>query len=136
MVIWTAIKSLKAKYDYVPWEEFEQTVFTTTEGKPWHCHYALDTLPLFVITACCPYSIDIDHQFNCELHGLLQWHVRSAFPSASLEEIVGCSADGQWQELSWAVTGINEDQALEVGRVFHQWAIFKLNGKERQVLRC
>jgi hypothetical protein len=91
---------------------------------------------LFVITACCPYSIDIDHQFNCELHELLHWHLSSEFPSASLEEIVGCSVDGQWQELSWAVTGISEDQALEVGRVFHQWAIFKLNGKESQVLRC
>jgi hypothetical protein len=133
VTIWTTIKRIKEKYDYVPWQEFEQTVFTTADGKPWHYHY---DSPLFVITACCPYSIDIDHQFNRELHELLQWHLNSTFPSASLQEIIGCSADGQWQEPSWAVAGISEDQALEAGRVFHQWAIFKLNGQERQVLRC
>jgi hypothetical protein len=55
---------------------------------------------------------------------------------ATTEEIVGQSADGQWRELSWAITGISEDQALEVGRVFHQWAIFKLDGKEKKVLQC
>ena len=133
MTIWGTIKRIKAKYDYVPWQEFERTVFTTTNGRPWlYCHDS----PLFVITACCPYSIEIDHQLNCELHQLLQWHLNSVLPSASLEEIVGCSADGQWEELSWAVTGISEDQALKVGRLFHQWAIFRLNGKERQVLRC
>jgi len=135
-MIWTAIKRIKAKYDYIPWEEFEQTKFTTTDNKPWSCCHASLKLPLFVITACCPYSIDINHQANCELHGLLQWHLQSAFPLAITEEIVGRSADGQWKELSWAVTGINEDQALEVGRVFHQWAIFKFDGKEKQVLQC
>ena len=135
-MIWNVIQQIKEKYDYIPWQEFEQTVFTTVEGSPWRYHHIPSLFPLFIITACCPYSIDIDQQFNCELHELLQWHLKSAFPSASLEEIVGCSADGQWQELSWAVTGISEEQALEVGKVFHQWAIFKINGKERQVLQC
>ena len=136
MTIWTFIRQIKEKYDYTPWKEFEETVFTTLDGEPWHCHHASCFSPLFVISACCPYSIQMDQEINCQVHKVLQWHLHSVFPSASLEEIIGQSKDGQWQELSWAVTGISEEQALEVGRVFHQWAIFKLDGKERQVLRC
>jgi len=133
---WQLIKQVKAKHDYIPWNEFEQTTFTTVDGQAWHYNELLYQSPLFVITACCPYSIDIDHQCNYDLHQRLKQHLASRFPLASIEEIIGRSVDGQWQELSWAVTGIDKHQALAMGRIFHQWAIFSFDQGERLVLRC
>ena len=133
---WPLIKQIKVKHDYIPWAEFEQTTFITANGQAWHYSESLCQSPLFVITACCPYSIDIDHQSNRHLHQQLKQHLDSRFPLASSEEIIGRSADGQWQELSWAVTGIDKHQALAIGRMFHQWAIFSFDQGERLVLRC
>ena len=133
---WPLIKRIKVKHDYIPWAEFEQTTFTSVHGQAWHYSKSLCQSPLFVITACCPYSIDIDHQSNRHLHQQLKQHLDSRFPLASSEEIIGRSADGQWQELSWAVTGIDKHQALAIGRMFHQWAIFGFDQGERLVLRC
>lgn len=134
--VWQLIKQVKAKHDYIPWNEFEQTTFTTVDGQAWHYNELLYQSPLFVITACCPYSIDIDHQCNYDLHQRLKQHLDLRFPLASIEEIIGRSVDGQWQELSWAVTGIDKHQALAMGRMFHQWAIFSFDQGERSVLRC
>ena len=133
---WQLIKRIKTKYDYIPWNEFEQTIFTNVDGRPWHYSQLPYQSPLFVITACCPYSINIGHQSNYHLHQCLRQHLDSRFPLASIEEIIGRSADGQWQELSWAVTGIDKHQALAMGRMFHQWAIFSFDQGERSVLRC
>lgn len=133
---WPLIKQIKVKHDYIPWAEFEQTTFITVNGQAWHYSKSLCQSPLFVITACCPYSIDIDCQSNRYLHQQLKQHLDSRFPLASSEEIIGRSADGQWQELSWAVTGIDKHQALAIGRMFHQWAIFSFDQGERLVLRC
>jgi hypothetical protein len=135
-MIWQSLRRIKAKYDYIPWNEFERTVFTDINGHPWKGSHALHGNPLFVITACCPYSINIDRQLNSNLHDLLKWHLDLAFPLATKEAVVGHSEDGQWQEESWAVTGISEEDALSVGRLFHQWAIFSFNGNKRVVLAC
>jgi hypothetical protein len=133
---WNAIKQIKAKHDCIPWKEFKQTTLVTLDGAPWRCLHASHDSPVFIITACCPYSLKIDGQANQYLHCLLKQYLDAEFPWATVQEIVGQSADKQWQELSWAVAGISKNQALGIGRLFHQWAIFVFDGKEKQVLRC
>jgi hypothetical protein len=133
---WKALRYIKAKHDYIPWNEFERTVFTGMDGLPWYYSQSSHEEPLFVITACCPYSINIGDQLNGDLHGLLKWHIDSAFPLATKEAIVGHSEDGLWHELSWAITGISKEDALSIGALFHQWAVFSFNGNERVVLQC
>jgi hypothetical protein len=135
-MIWQTLRRIKAKYDYIPWDEFEQTVFTDMNGHQWSHSQASQENPLFVITACSPYSINIGSQLNSDLHELLKWHLDTSFPLAHKEAIIGCSEDGQWQEPSWAVTGVSKEDALSIGRLFHQWAIFSFNGSERLVLAC
>ena len=135
-MIWQALRCIKAKYDYIPWDEFEQTVFTDMNGQQWRSGNASNESPLFVITACCPYSINIGNQSNSDLHDLLKWHLDSAFPLAAKEAIIGRSEDGRWQEPSWAITGISKEDALSIGVLFHQWAIFSFHGDNKLVLKC
>ena len=53
-----------------------------------------------------------------------------------MEEVVGQSADGSWKELSWAVAGIDEEEAIALGRLFYQWAIFRFDDNGRTLLYC
>ena len=135
-MIWQALRRIKAKYDYITWDEFEQTVFTDMNGRQWRNSNVSKESPLFVITACCPYSINIGHQLNSDLHDLLKWHLDSAFPLATKEAIIGRSEDGRWREPSWAITGISKEDALSIGALFHQWAIFSFHGDNKLVLKC
>jgi hypothetical protein len=135
-MIWQALRRIKAKYDYIPWDKFEQTVFTDMNGQQWTNSNTSNESPLFIITACCPYSINIGHQLNSNLHNLLKWHLDLAFPLATKEAIIGHSEDGQWHEPSWAITGISEEDALSIGALFHQWAIFSFHGNDKLVLKC
>ncbi len=56
--------------------------------------------------------------------------------AGAYEEVVGQSADGQWKEPSWAVYGITEGQALDLGRLYQQWAVFRWDDQGRRVLPC
>lgn len=49
---------------------------------------------------------------------------------------IGASADGQWQEASWAVTGLTRLQVCELGREFGQVAVFEIDSRRIQVVRC
>ena len=53
-----------------------------------------------------------------------------------MEEVVGRSPDGSWQELSWAVVGISEQQAIDLGMLYYQWAIFRFDADERTIIDC
>ena len=53
-----------------------------------------------------------------------------------MEEIIGQSPDGSWKELSWAIVGISEQQAIGLGRLYYQWAIFRFDEEGRSILGC
>lgn len=53
-----------------------------------------------------------------------------------MEEVVGMAADGSWQEPSWAVSGISEEQAIALGQQYQQWAIFRFDEQGRTVVDC
>lgn len=105
-----------------------------TNGKPWAGSASLP-FPLFIITAHNPYSIKT-LSINHLLHDCLRAFVSSRFPAASWEPVIGQSVDGQWKELSLAISGISQQQAIQVGEHFAQWAIFRLDEQGLAVLRC
>lgn len=112
-------------------QAFASTVLVNLQGKPWQP----SSFPTFVITACCPFSEPLDEAANLALHRSLQKRFQK-LPGVSMEEVVGRSPDGSWQELSWAVTGISEQQAIDLGRLYCQWAIFRFDEQSRAVLSC
>ncbi len=91
--------------------------------------------PLFVITACNPYSIATP-SINEQLHVVLQAFIVSRFPHAQWQEAVGQSQDGQWREQSLAVSGLSQEQAVAIGRHFLQWAIFRIDDAGLEVVSC
>jgi hypothetical protein len=52
------------------------------------------------------------------------------------EEIIGQSPDKTWQEPCWAIYGVTERQALALGRLYWQWAVFRFDEQGRTVLAC
>ena len=110
---------------------FASTVLVDLQGKPWQP----SSFPTFVITACCPFSEPLDDAANLALHRSLQRRLQK-LPGVSMEEVVGMAPDGSWKELSWAVAGISEQQAIDLGRLYYQWAIFRFNEQGRAILGC
>lgn len=91
--------------------------------------------PSFVISGACPFSSPLDQAVNGACHRALQRRLQ-LIPGVSMEEVVGQSVDGSWKELSWAVAGIDEEEAIALGRLFHQWAIFRFDDNGRTLLYC
>ena len=69
-----------------------------------------------------------------ELHSSMETLLEGI--AGAYEEVVGQSADGQWREPSWAIYGITEGQALALGRLYQQWAVFRWDDQGRVVLAC
>jgi hypothetical protein len=91
--------------------------------------------PLFIITAQNPYSIKTS-AINDTLHEYLQDYLATHFPAVQWEEAIGRSQDGQWKETSLAISGLSREQAVNIGRAFAQWAIFKLDSQGLKVVSC
>ena len=112
-------------------QAFASTVLVDLQGK----HWQPSSFPTFIITACCPLSEPLDEAANLALHRSLQKRLQK-LPGVSMEEVVGRSPDGSWQELSWAVVGISEQQAIDLGMLYYQWAIFRFDADERTIIDC
>lgn len=112
-------------------QAFASTVLVDLQGKPW----LPSVLPTFVITACCPFSEPLDDVANLSLHRSLQRRLQQ-IPGVSMEEVVGRSPDGSWQEPSWGVTGISEKEAVGLGTLYCQWAIFRFDDNGRAIIDC
>jgi len=127
-------------------QAFASTIIVNAQGKSWQP----SCFPTFVITACCPFSEPLDDAANLALHRSLQKRLqqlsKASMPEQSsgrehqqmflMEEVVGMAPDGSWKELSWAVTGISEQQAIGLGTLYYQWAIFRFDEQGRTVLNC
>lgn len=112
------------------WQAFESTVLTSSSGS----HWEPSSFPCFIVSACCPYSLPFDSARDSALHremkGLLE------LLEAPHEEIIGRSPDKQWQEPCWAIYGITKGQALALGRLYQQWAVFCWDDNGREVVAC
>ncbi len=112
------------------WQAFESAIIVFPSGSPWEP----SSLPCFVISVCCPFSLPYDPARDSALHREMKgWLELLKTPH---EEIVGRSIDGQWQEPCWAIYGITEGQAKRLGRLYQQWAVFRFDEKGRTVLAC
>lgn len=117
-------------------QAFASTIIVNAQGKPWQP----SCFPTFVISACCPFSEPLDDATNLILHRSLQKQLKRLLgrpqSEGTMEEVVGQSPDGSWKELSWAVTGISEQQAIGLGTLYYQWAIFRFDEEGRTILGC
>ena len=114
------------------WQAFESTIIVSpATGAPWA---PSSSLPCFIVSACCPLSMPFDSARDSALHremkGLLE------LLGAPHEEVIGQSPDKAWQEPCWAIYGITEGQALALGRLYYQWAVFRFDEQGRTVLAC
>lgn len=111
-------------------QAFESAIIVSPLGSPWEP----SSLPCFIVSACCPYSLPFDSArdsaLHCEMKGWLE------LLEAHHEETIGQSPDNDWQEPCWAIYGITEGQALALGRLYYQWAVFRFDGQGRTVLAC
>lgn len=109
---------------------FAAAIIVDRQGQPWRP----SALPSFVISAYCPFSGPPNALLDQPSHRSLGRRLKRL--GAAMEEVVGMAADGSWQELSWAVSGISEEQAIALGQRYKQWAIFRFDEQGRTVVDC
>jgi hypothetical protein len=112
------------------WQAFNSAIITSPAGSPWEP----SSLPCFIVSACCPFSQPFVAARDQALHSSMERLLEGL--AGAYEEVVGQSADGQWKEPSWAIYGITEGQALDLGRLYQQWAVFRWDENGRVVLAC
>ena len=93
----------------------------------------LDT-PVFVVTAWNPRSRRLSRTENdtldrrlqelLESRGIVHWRSRS------------CDQLSEWCEDGYALFGLSADDALDLARTFHQYAIFQVTGSGIDVIVC
>jgi hypothetical protein len=85
--------------------------------------------PAHVISAQNPYEQFLGEEENFRRTEILGKYLRSKPEVEDLVRVFGRSADpnSTWEEECWAVSGLNRSQAVEIGRLFQQRAIFELN---------
>lgn len=91
--------------------------------------------PLFIITAHNPYSMKTS-AINDALHECLKVYLATHFPMVQWEEAIGQSRNGQWKELGLAISGLSQKEAVAIGGVFAQWAIFRLDHNGLTIISC
>jgi len=84
--------------------------------------------PAHVISAQNPYEDFLGEEENSRRTNILEKYLRSKPEVKDLVRVLGRSADPNsiWQEECWAVSGLTRSQAVEIGRLFQQRAIFEL----------
>ena len=87
----------------------------------------------WIITACDPYSAGDRTSDDRTMKQLRQEFSRKKYWKA---RIVGISPDRKHREASFAVTGIEVDEALETGRRYGQNAVFRVQGDRLSLIAC
>ena len=88
--------------------------------------------PIHVITACNPLGKVLTDNKNIRHNQSLQKHIEQL--SLEYKHVTGRSPSGDWQEASFAISGLTRDEACELAQVFDQRAIFELNEDELLVI--
>jgi hypothetical protein len=90
--------------------------------------------PVHVITAQNPHEQVLGELTNANRHGLLALYLQLHCPNAPRQEVVGRSSTGPWKETSWAISGLERDDAMRIAARFQQRAIFELTDQEVLVI--
>ena len=112
------------------WQQFESTKLRWKDQK----EKARLNYPVYVITGCNPHGKATSPCHNKLYHGLLHAHLYCNFPEAIITEVTGQSPAGDWEEVSWAVSGPTLEEAALVAKLFRQLAFFKLDGCSVEVV--
>jgi len=91
-------------------------------------------MPLWLITAWNPRSVERSRAENDAANQAL----RSALVEAGIEHLpaVGRAPDGSWEEPGFALMGVDEGRALELGRRFEQHALYRVDEGAVTVVCC
>jgi phosphopantetheine adenylyltransferase len=81
-----------------------------------------------VISAENPYEQFLGEEENSRRTNILEQYLRSCPEAKDLVRVFGRSTNPNsiWVEECWAVSGLTRSQAVEIGRIFQQRAIFEL----------
>jgi Protein of unknown function (DUF3293) len=92
--------------------------------------------PAHVISAQNPYEHFLGEEENFRRTEILGRYLRSKPEVEDLVRVFGRSTDpnSTWKEECWAVSGLNRSQAVEIGRLFQQRAIFELTDNATMVI--
>lgn len=92
--------------------------------------------PVHVISAQNPYEDFLGEEENSRRTEILGKYLRSMSEAKYLTRVIGRSADlnSIWEEDCWAVSGLTRSQAVEIGRLFQQRAIFELTENATMVI--
>lgn len=112
-------------------------VEVTISGRQLSAHAAAEALgPFHVLTAWNPGaarpSAADNHAANERLHCALVSLGLHPHPAVGRDAAPGSSH----AELSWAVTGLTDDQARALGLCFGQWAVFRIEPGRQTVIGC
>jgi PAS domain-containing protein len=88
--------------------------------------------PAYVISAQNPYEQFLGADENKRRTKILGEFLKVNPSVTALARVLGRSADpdATWAEESWAVSGLKRAEALEIGSIFQQRAIFELTDNE------
>jgi len=103
--------------------EDPNTVFAGSRGKGLSI-----SMTAHVISAENPYEQFLGEEENSRRTNILEQYLRSCPEAKDLVRVFGRSTNPNsiWVEECWAVSGLTRSQAVEIGRIFQQRAIFEL----------
>ena len=87
-----------------------------------------------IITASNPYSVKQTDESNDESNKRLMQDLVEMVDL--IIEAVGRNKEGTWAEKGFAISGLEDEAAIEIGRKFGQNAIFKVVDGKSQVVWC
>jgi hypothetical protein len=90
--------------------------------------------PIHVITACNPFAQLLSNHENRQRNDLLLEHIEKL--NLEFKPVIGRSANGDWQEQSFAIFGFSRSQACDLATAFDQRAIFELSENELLVIEA
>ena len=119
------------------WDVYISSYIVDLNGNIWSGPQAISLplqIPIHVITACNPHEEKLSTQDNHSLNQTLQQQL--SIRNVQYEFVIGCSSDMDWQEASFAIFGLQRNEACQLGSAFQQRGIFELTNSEMLALDC
>jgi len=88
--------------------------------------------PIHVVTACNPFKQKLSDKINTQRNKKLLNQLEIL--DIKIKPVIGCSPNGDWQEPSFAIYGLNRKQACELATKFEQRGIFEITDHELLVI--
>ena len=117
------------------WEVYINSYIVDANRNVWAGPNAISlpmATPIHIITANNPHESRLTDRENTVRNQQLSKQLCSL--DVDFQNVIGTSADGIWQEDSFAVSGLNRIQVCELARSYHQRGIFELTDSELMVI--